>query len=137
MRKGFISLVLFLVEAGMSNPGIGALMCEGPVEVPTGCRQCRRIGSVIPPFGEPACQIGRIGTGNVFIGKPAECAIRVLNAEQPPYRALGRVTHLLATRLAMPRRQPVEDLSGIEGRRRDPVIGDFKPRKPTFRQLHG
>ena len=54
-------------------------MCEGPVEVPTGCRQCRRIGSVIPPFGEPACQIGRIGTGNVFIGKPAECAIRVLN----------------------------------------------------------
>jgi hypothetical protein len=107
VRKRLVGMVLFFVEAGESNPAVGPAVSEGPVEVPTGCRQCRAIGDVIAPFGESACQIGRISADAILISITAERPIRVLQAQQPLHRALGGNAHLLVTCLAMPRRQSV------------------------------
>ena len=62
-------------ETGERNPVVGALVRQGPVEVPPGARQCCTIGEVIAPFGESACEVCRIGARSVFISVTAGCSI--------------------------------------------------------------
>jgi hypothetical protein len=57
VRESLVRPVLVFVETGENNPVVGPAVSERPVEVPTSCRQCRAIGGVIAPFGEPAGQI--------------------------------------------------------------------------------
>lgn len=129
--------MLLLVKAGLGNPVIGLPVSEHPIEVPAGRRQCGTIAAVIAPFGEPAGQICRISARHIVIGVAAECSIRALDAQQPPHRAIGCNAHLLIACLAVPSRQSMEYLAGIECRRGAPVVGDFEPRKAALGQLHG
>src|SRR5262249_12557137 len=64
------------------------------------------------------------------------CSIRVLHAHEPPRRAFRGNMHLLVARVAMPRRQSMQYLTGVKGRWGDPVVGDLEPRKAAFRPLH-
>src|SRR6516162_5289983 len=50
---------------------------------------------------------------------------------------MGGNPHLLFGCLAMPGRQSMKYLTGIEGRRGDPIVGNLETRKAAVRQLDG
>src|SRR5215831_1589527 len=50
---------------------------------------------------------------------------------------MGGNPYLLVGGLAMPGRQSMEYLTGIEGRRGDPIVGNLETRKAPVRQLDG